>query len=171
MNWQELRTRDEAAEKARETIDQTATAQEWWQQGRDYAERAVSFAYDAATDETAGTFWLYLEASWAGAGDAFPDGVKPKNWDKLEGVWSSARATYGSALATEDAQSLKTIVLEGLKGTVEDATGTGTEEPKSFPGKVVKFAGEHPVVTVLGVFGLIIIYQAAPAIVARLVVR
>lgn len=169
LQWQEIRTSEEARDKAAETVDNTATARQWWQQGRDYADRALSAALDGS-DGSAGSFWARLDATWAGAGDAFPDGVKPERWDSLAEVWRSAAATTGAALDAEEAQSLKAIVSGGLKGSVEDAKGAAGVTAGIIE-KAATFANAHPGLTVLGVVGVVLLFKTAPLVLARLVTR
>lgn len=166
MNWQEIRTAEEARDKAEETVANVAGAKAWWAQATDYADRALSAALANAEDGTAGTFWASLDATWAGAGDAFPDGVKPESWDKLSEVWKSAAATTGAALDAEEAQSLRTIVSGGLSATVEDAGKVAD----SGAGALV-WVKAHPVATVGLALAALVLYQAAPSIVGQIVGR
>lgn len=167
--WQDIRTAEEAREAAEIQVasiaDGTASTGPWTQQGMDYAVRALDVAEDLSSGD-AGSFWTALLPAWDGAGDAFPNGVLPGKWSDLRAIWESAQATYGSAMATEDAQSLRTQVAGGLAGSVQDAQAAASDA-----GGALVWMAEHPVATGLLALGAIILYQAAPVVLARLVTR
>lgn len=164
--WTSARTVEDADGLARATVDRVISARGW--SGADIAlsQAPLNAARDNSSD--AATYWAALRYAWGEAGRIGVDKglTLPPGWDSLGTVWSGAAETTGYALASEDQSSLTGILGGTIQGAAEQVTSAGESGVD-----VLTWVNQHPVATLGIVVGLLVLWQAAPAIAARLVVR
>lgn len=164
--WTSARTVDDADGLARATVDRVISARGW--SGADIAlsQAPLNVARDNSSD--AATYWAALRYAWGEAGriGAEKGLTLPPGWDGLATVWSGAAETTGYALASEDQSSLTGILVGSIQGAATQVAAAGESGVD-----VLTWVNKHPVATVGIVLAVILVWQAAPAIAARLVVR
>lgn len=164
--WTSARTVEDADGLARATVDRVISARGW--SGADIAlsQAPLNAARDNSSD--AATYWAALRYAWTEAGRIGTEKglTLPPGWDGLATVWSGAAETTGYALAAEDQSSMTGILVGSIQGAATQVAAAGESGVD-----VLTWVNKHPVATVGLVLAVILVWQAAPAIAARLVVR
>lgn len=166
MSWQGARTAGEADAMARETVNDVAAGRKWWDQPTVHAATALDVA--AASADDAAEYWAILQVSWDEAGRQLP--LRPEGWDKLAGVWKQAATTTGTALSSEQEQSLRSIISGALAGSVHDA-GELTQASTGAFSEVVEAVKAHPILAGGLLLSGALAWKAGPAVLAALVAR
>lgn len=164
--WTSARTVEDADGLARATVDRVISARGW--SGADIALSGAPLNAARDNSSDAATYWAALRYAWTEAGriGAEKGLTLPPGWDGLATVWSGAAETTGYALAAEDQSSLTGILVGSIQGAATQVAAAGESGVD-----VLTWVNKHPVATVGLVLAVILVWQAAPAIAARLVVR